>query len=190
MAVQSEHPSQEMLVLHPAEPLLLQTGWKNSAFRAHLQLAGQLVGWDSWTGQRILFHWIKLHEYCYFQKFSLTSVSQKRSMGLGYPCFLYPSADPSSQKTSVNIPHPELLSWMHLCLWHHQKTHIRYKAKEISSILSKRTKGRELGPSTKDKNHRGQIVSFTWKYSDEPPPPRSVGTSSDLQENQDRKSVV
>jgi len=28
----------------PNEPLLLQTGWENSAFRAHLQLAGQPVG--------------------------------------------------------------------------------------------------------------------------------------------------
>lgn len=28
------------------EPLLLHRGWKNSAFRAHLQLAGRLVGWE------------------------------------------------------------------------------------------------------------------------------------------------
>ena len=74
MGTQPEHPSQEMLVLlwcirlstcelkhsfsivnslfrllateDPTEPLLLQTGWQNSAFRAHLQLAGQPVGWE------------------------------------------------------------------------------------------------------------------------------------------------
>lgn len=30
-------------------------------------------------------------------------------MGFRYPCFLYFSMDPSSQKTSVNLPHPELV---------------------------------------------------------------------------------
>lgn len=75
MGAQPEHPSQEMLLLlwyiglstcelkhcfsianshvcllatgkDPIKPVLLQTGWKNSAFRAHLHLAAQLVGWE------------------------------------------------------------------------------------------------------------------------------------------------
>lgn len=186
MGEQSEHPSQEMLVLLPAEPLLLQTGWKNSAFRGHLQLAGQLVGWESWTGQRILFHRdLSSTSTATFKRSfpSLTSVSQKQSMGLRYPCFLYPSMDPSSQKTSVNFPHPELLSWMHLCLQHHQKTHTRYKAKEISSILSKRTKERKLGPSTEDKSTEDKMCPSNGNTLMSSLHPQSVGTSNDLQVN-------
>lgn len=112
-------------------------------------------------------------------------------MGLRYLYFLCLSRYPSSQKTSVNLVHPEperasrISANIYGTTESRGNTHTRNKAKEISSILSKRTMScREIGP-TKEKSHRGQNVSFKPSNANTPTSPLQpqsvMGTSSNLQ---------